>query len=729
MLDFLRNSGDVSGALAGSGGEAAGGRLPLVREYLRILLRRKWYVIGAVAGMIALALVLTLLAVPRYTATTQIEISRESSQIVNVEGVEPDAKTDMEFYQTQYGLLGSRRIAKAVMDNLRLAYDERFLEMMGVDEIIESRGLENNREAREAEVIKVLQKNVNISPIRLSRLVNVSFVSPDPGMSARIANTWAEMFIQSNIERRFESSAYARKYLEDRLEELRGRLEESERQAAGYAANQSIINLPSAEGTSGDAARDRSLVSDSLAALNTSLAQATADRIAAESRLNNSNGGATSEALENVAIAGMRERLAEAEAEYARMLTEFEPGYPAARAVNARIAELRQSIAREEGRVKNSFAAAYRDARAREDKLRARVETLKGAFNDQRTRTIQYNIFQREVDTNRQLYNALLQRYKEIGVAAGVGDNNVSIVDAATPPDKPSSPNPLLNLVLAMVAGLALGAALALVREQFDEGIADPADVERRFDLPLLGVVPAEDAENRLEAVRDPKSTLAEAYLSIETRLGFTTDHGVPRVLAVTSTRPGEGKSTSAFAIAYWLARSGARTLAIDSDMRSPSLHGFLEAPNEIGLSNVLSGGERLADAIRTEPSSGFDFLTAGPQPPNAAELMRGKGFKQLLTDALQQYDHVIIDSPPVMGLADAPILSSIADGTVFVIEAEGVKTRLAKRAIDRLRGSNATLLGVILTKFDARKSHAQYEYEYGYGYGQDAPSTAGAAA
>jgi capsular exopolysaccharide synthesis family protein len=624
----------------------------------------------------------------------------------------------MEFYQTQYGLLGSRSLAEAVMKNLRLADDQAFLEATGLDKTIESKGLENDRGAREDEVVKVLLKNVNVSPIRLSRLVNLSYVSSDPQMSARIANSWAAMYMQSNIERRFNSTAYARQFLEERLNELRQKLEASERQAVTYASNQSIINLPSTGGTQGDASQSRSLVSDSLADLNTALAKATAERIAAEARLSGSGAGASSEALDNVAIGGMREQLAESEADYARMLTEFTPQYPAAVALKARIDELRKSISREEGRVSSSITNAYRDARARESKLREQVESLKGSFNDQRSRSIQYNIYQREADTNRQLYDALLQRYKEIGAAAGVATNNVSIVDPAVPPDRPSSPRPLLNLILALFGGLGLGIILALVRDQFDEAISDPSDVEKVFGLPLLGVIPKVDEADRVSEVRDPKSGVAEAYISLENRLSFSTDHGVPRALTVTSTGPAEGKSTTAFAIAYWLARNGARTLMIDADMRSPSLHEMLGEANGAGLSNVLSGGQQLAEVIHQSDVAGFDYVFAGPQPPNAANLLLGKGLKELVADALTRYEHVVIDSPPVMGLADAPIIGSAVDGTIFVVEAQRVKTRLAVRAVERLQGAQTPLLGVVLSKFDAAKSDVGYDYGYGYGHG-----------
>lgn len=720
MLDRPRDNADFVAAPPPLSGAAVSPRGSLAKHYWIIMLRRKWYLLVPIVAAVILAIIITLLATPRYTATSQIEIKREAARIVNVQGVEPDTSAaDMEFYQTQYGLLASRSLAASVSRTLRLADDEAFMEMTGVNAALESKGKINDRRAREEEVVKTLLKNVNISPIRLSSLVNISFVSPDPETAAKVSNAWAEGFINSNISRGFESTAYARRYLEGRLEDLRGKLEESERQAVGYASDQAIINLPSNDALSGDAARDRSLVSDQLAALNTSLAAATADRIAAESRLGRGREGASAEALENVAISRLRENLAEARAEYARLLAEFTPEYPAAQALKARIDTLQSSLRSEENRVSLTLENQYRDARQRESELQAQVEALKSGFNDQRRRAIQYNIFQREVDTNRQIYDALLQRYKEIGVASGLGSNNVSIVDRATPPDKPSSPKPLLNVVIAAFVGLLAGIGLALLREQLDEGFSDPTEVERRLGVPLLGVVPRVDEEDRISEVRDPKSGLAEAYLSIDSRLSFASEEGVPRVLTVTSTRPAEGKSTTAFALAYWLARSGSRTLFIDGDMRSPSVHELLDVPNRAGLSNVLSGSEKLESVVHPSEGNAFDFLTAGPQPPNAAELLRGRGLAAMIEEALTRYDQVVIDSPPVMGLADAPILGAVAHGTVFVVEAQGIRVRLVQNALDRLRSSRANLVGAILTKFDARRAKTGYDYGYGYGYGE----------
>lgn len=728
-IAFTRNDGDY-GPLASRDAGAAPAEpvlagVPLVTQYLRIAIRWKWLILSMIAATVLLAVIFTLLATPQYTATTRLEIARDSSRVVNVAGVEPETSVaDAEFYQTQYGLLESQSLAQRVARNLRLADNADFFTMFGEDEIAESLSARSaasrtpaDRERRFRTATKILLDHLSVSPIRLSRLVDVRWTSPDSALSVRVANAWATGFIEANLERRFEATSYARRFLEQRLEQTRRRLEESERLLVGYASREALINIPVA-GTGPGQSQERSITADSLASLNTALSEATADRVRAQSRAGRVRGGAVPEALMNPAIGAMRQQRAEAAAEYSRLMTQFEPEYPAAQALAAQIRVLDQSIAREESRVQSSLGETYRASVDRESQLSDRVEGLKQSFLDQRRRSIQYNIFQRDVDTNRSLYDGLLQRYKEVGIAGGVGTNNVSIVDPAQPPRRPSYPRPLINLLLAMVIGTGLGVGLAMVREQMDETITDPTDLEKRIGLPLLGAIPKSDEADPLNEVRDPKSNLLEAYLSVQTSLAFSTDHGIPRTLTVTSTRPAEGKTTTSFAIAYTLARGGARTLLIDGDMRSPSLHVDLGLPNARGLSNYLSGSGKVEELIQHTDANPFDIMTAGPQPPNAAELLRGDRLEALLAELAGKYDHVVIDSPPVMGLSDAPVLASHTDGTVFVVEARGVKARMAELAIGRLRQARARLLGTVLTKFDSKRAHFGYGYEYGYGYG-----------
>lgn len=704
-------------------------RIPLPRQYLRIVMRWRWVIGGIIAACLVIGLIATLLATPKYTASSLVEISRETNSITETDGAKRETgANDQEFYQTQYGLLRAHSLAERVATQMRLADDPAFFERFNISSKQPEFRLTNGRypatghQARLRVAGNVLLDHVNIAPTRLSRLVQIQFTSPDPAFSASVANAWSTNFIRATLERRFQATSYARSFLEDRLGQLRQRLEDSERQLVSYASNQRIINLP---GQGGDGTRtvERSLTADDLSTLNQALSQATADRIQAEARAQQNRGGVTAEGLRNVAINGLRQKRAELAADYQRLMTQFEPEYPAAKAVASQIRQLDASITREEGRVSSSLTSEYREAVERERALQTRVNGLKADLLDLRRRSIQYNIIQREVDTNRELYNGLLQRYKEIGVAGGVGVNNVAVVDPAEVPNRPSSPRLGLNLLLSLLAGVALGSIAAFALEQSDEAITEPPEIERLLQLPLLGSVPKSDQEPK-DALVDRKSELVDAYLAVRTNLEFTTEHGVPRSLAVTSTRPAEGKSTTALALATMLARARKTVILVDGDMRSPSIHHLGGVSHDLGLSNYLTGSDDIPSLLFRMEQLGFDAMSAGPIPPNAAELLTGERLPQLIARLLLTYDHVVIDSPPVMGLADAPLIASRVEGVIYAVESHGIRASLVRTALARLRSANARIIGGVLTKFEARKAHFGYGYEYGYGYGRDAKTS-----
>ncbi|NVD44394.1 polysaccharide biosynthesis tyrosine autokinase [Altererythrobacter sp. HHU K3-1] len=710
------------------GEDEAEARPNLLKYYVRVARRRKWLIAGITAAFVLLGLLISFLMTPQYTATATIEISRETDQVTTFQSVERDVSIgDQEFYQTQYGLLRSATLAERIATQLGLVDDPAFFEMFGAlneenpaFELNGDRFVAEGRGERIRKAGAILLENVAVQPARLSRLVDIAFSSPDPVMSERIANSWATNFIETNLERKVQATAYGREVLQRQLAEYKDRLDESQRQLVNYASQQGIINLPASSSGEGGGVQERSIVVDNLAALNAALSEATADRIRAETRFRQSSvGGSSPEALANDAINSLRQRRAELAAQYENMMVRFEPGYPAAQALQEQISELDRAITVEERRITSSLESGYRQARARENALQSRVNALKDEFLDLRRRSISYNVYQQEVETNQALYDSLLQRFKEIGVAGGVGVNNISVVDAAKVPQEPSSPRLLLNLLLAIVSGLVVGVLAALGLEQLDEAIGDPNELKQQLGLPLLGTVPkVTGTDSPRDALLDRKSDLFDAYLSIQTNLGFTTEHGIPKSFSVTSTRPAEGKSTTSFALATSLARSGRKVILVDGDMRSPSVHHLGEVDHDRGLSNYLAGEDDINSLTFSMPDLGLTGMSAGPIPPNAAQLLTSNRLSNLINRLLRDYDHVVIDSPPVMGLADAPLIASNVEGVIYAIESHGIRSSQVKAALARLRSANARIFGGVLTKFEPQKS--SYGYEYGYGYGRD---------
>lgn len=705
------------------GGAAAATAIPIVTQIISAARRRKWIIGGAIAVCLMLGLLATLLTTPKYTITAVLEIQRENTNLANISEADPrTSSVDQEFYETQYGLLQSRDLSERVASSLRLQDNAAFFESFGAGSSWFRNGQPiagvSTRDQRIRAAGSLLLNNIELNHERQSRLVEIEFTSPDPVLGQRIVAAWATTFVRMTLERRFDSSSYARTFLENRLAQLRERIDASERRLVDYASREGIVNLPGTQGATGQPALpERSLAADDLATLNAERAQATADRIRAQTRLG-APGAQTTESLQSAALNQLREQRASLQADYAKMMVQFAPDYPPARALANQIAQMDRSITREEGRITGLLQQTFDAAAGREQALNSQVSQLKSSVLDLRRRSIQYNIYQRDADTNRQLYDALLQRYKQIGVAGGVAASNISVVDRPEVPTGPSSPKLLFNMALALLSGLVLGAALAWLLEQLNQSITDPGEVSTELGLPLLGTIPRELNAHPLDALADRKSGVSEAYVSIQTSLAFSTDHGIPRTLAVMSTKASEGKSTTSFALAQSFARSKMRVLLIDGDMRSASIDTLLQIGNEVGLSNYLSGDDNVEALLQPTGIENLTAMTTGRQPPSSPELLSSKRLSQLLDLLSTRFDSIIIDSPPVMGLADAPLIGNKVEGVVYVIEANATHKSMARVSLSRLKAANVHVMGVVLTKFDARTAHYGHGYEYGYGYG-----------
>ncbi|WP_456359746.1 GumC family protein [Xanthomonas translucens] len=435
-------------------------------DYWNALYRQRWLIVGITVAVVALALLVTLLMTPKYRATSVLQIERESLNVTNVANLMPvESPQDRDFYQTQYELLGSRSLARVVIREARLTQDPTFKPL--VDEALEKLqgngdGRAPSPEARAAAAENALVGPVldalTIEPVRDSRLVRINFDSPDRVLATRVANTYAKMFIASTQERRLQASSFAAKYLSERLEQLRDKVEESEKNAVDYSSQEQIVSL-------GD---DKpSLPTQNMSELNVRLAAAQDARIKAEAAWRQAgigDGMGLPQVVASPLIQSLRAEQAKLTADYQQKLATFQPGYPEMQRLQNQIAENKRQIGNEIANIRSALKNDYEAARQQESLLSERISSLKNDELDLQTRSIRYNMLRREADTNRQLYDALLQRYKEIGVAGNVGTNNVSIVDRADVPGKPSSPKTLLNLALAFVFGLFSAIAIALIR-------------------------------------------------------------------------------------------------------------------------------------------------------------------------------------------------------------------------------------------------------------------------
>jgi succinoglycan biosynthesis transport protein ExoP len=692
------------GAMVTPGQPDSGFDLP---KMLRILSEWRWLIIGAVVLGLVLAVLLTLITTPAYRATVTLEVNPPQVTIMEEESQPVSAPniSAWEYLQTQVGLLRSRTLAERVAQDLNLASNPDFANQ------------EADPATRLRQATSTVAENLRVSPPQESQLINFDYVSESPQLAAQIANAYAEAFINVSLQRRYEASAYARNFLERQIAKTRADLERSERQLVAYAQAQGIINTEtSAEGQ--QAGDGSSLQGQSLVALNQALAEATARRVAAEGAYRHARtGGPTSDVT--ATSQALRQSRAALEAQYQEKRTLMKPDHPEMQSLRSRIEELDRQIARENatatsGRV-NSLASEYRAALAAENALRARVAQLKSAVLDLRGRSIRYTILQREVDTNRALYDALLQRYKEIGVAGGIGTAPVSIVDRAEVPRSPFKPNLLLNLIVGLGLGLTCGILAAIALEFLNDTIKTRADVREKLGLACLGVIPKRSKKrDLLEELDDPSSATSEAYSTLATSLRFSTDHGVPKTLLISSAKAAEGKSSSALALAQIFARRGKSVLLIDADLRKPSFRG---SSDRQGLTKLLTTEEPVAEHAAPTQFDNLWLLPCGPIPPNPADLLSTGRFRTIVRDAQTQFDLVVVDAPPVLGLADAALLASVANEVVLIVESGRTRTSAALEAITRLRAAGATILGATLTKSTEERS--KYGYGYGYGYGK----------
>ncbi len=704
-----------------------------IGRIFRVVMKHRYVIGGIVCACLVIGIIMTLTATPLYMADVTIETSADTVQVMDDKSLTPQQNNDQNAIATYVELIGSRSLAERVVNDLKLADDPGFIGPVNRSLITRAKQLvfgggddaaQPSIEERQKTAIAKVLKNTTAKSIKASRLLTISYSDTDPRRAQKIANAVASGFIKANLDRRYDATTYARLFLEDQLQQVKQKLEDSERKVVDYADQQKLVTLDD----------QKTLLSQKLEDLNTALGKASVDRSDAEQlwlqvkdakeysdipQFGNANGAPDPNSI----ISQLRATRSGLMADYQSKQLTFKPGFPVMVALKAQIDDIDKQIAEEVEKTKNTIRSSYELAVQREQAIAADLDTTRAELIDTRNRSVGYTMLQREADTNRTLYDGLLQRYKEISVIGGVATNGLSIVDQAALPTGPYSPRLVLNLALALFGGIVLGLGAALGLEYFDNTIKTPDQMEALLGIPVLGLIPVLPADQPVQAVlEDPHSAVSEAYRSARTALQFSTDRGVPKNFVVTSARPSEGKTTTVTTLARMFGQIGMKVLVIDADLRNPSLHKIIGIDNSSGLSNFLTGSAEAEALIRESGVDNVSLISSGPIPPNPAELLSSPKMLTLLTELRDQFDLIIVDSAPVMGLADALLLSSVADGTLIVCSAGETPAETVKAATKRLAMTNSQMLGGILTKFSSQKAgygYAYYGYDY-YGYGRD---------
>ncbi|TWJ08624.1 GumC family protein [Altererythrobacter ishigakiensis] len=686
--------------------------------------RSRFWIAGIVLGCLLLGVVVTILSTPIYRAEATVQIDQEAAKVLGTEDADATASIfdSDRFLKTQLDVIRSRSLAQAVAEDLQLFNNVGFLEQMEIDPSNIQSSVLPREEAERELVLDTIEENLDVTLPIDSRIATISFESPVGALAARIANSYAENYIRNNLQRRFDTSSYAREFLREQLQEAAISLAESERAALEYARRTRVIDASNAaDATGSSAATPRSLITATLVQLNQDYAGALSRRIAAQKSWETAREQdpiSLPQALNNLAVQNLLEERAKVQAEYEQELQRRKEEFPSVKQARARLDELDRQIAAIATSIQQTIKANYEIALEQELALESQISQLKSETLDEQERGVQLGILQRQIANDRELYDLLLTRFNELNAEAGVQANNVSIIDRATRPIEPFSPNILLNIALSLLSGLVLAGAFVFGREQFFDIIRTPDDVARKLNVPLLGASPrVDESEAVQDLILDPKTEVSEHYASLRSSLILSTSHGLPRTLAFTSAVQGEGKSSSCFATALALSRIGKRVLVVDLDLRRPNQHRMFGVENGKGMSDLLTGNKQVEDVTHATEHDGLFFIASGGIPPNPTDMLASPALRTVLESLTHHYDIVLVDSPPTLGLADAIEIASTTEGCLFVTEAGRNRANNVRSSINRLEAGGAKVLGVLMTKFDAKSAGYSYSYAYSYEY------------
>ena len=688
-----------------------------------IIYRQRWLFAAAVVISVLVGIMITLLSTPIYQADAKVSI-KPYGQFV-VEGQDVDQGFNpiqiFDYLATQTEIIKSRKLAEAVVDELNL--DTR-TDLLGKD-IDEGRtpGMsdENWAKAKRDMAASMLLESVVAEVPTKTWIITIGYQSESPMLASEIANAYADMFVRTGSNKSLESNNYAVEYLKTQIAETRTRLSDAEQNANVYARNNGIILQPS----SGEPGSEpTTLTATNLSSINARVANARAIRIEAEQRwraLQALPASQLPEVQSNPALQTTLSDRATKQAQLVELRQRYNDDFPQIQTLLSQIALLDAQIGRSSSDIKATVRNQFLVAQRQEQALEAELAGLTGDRLVEQDQQVELGVLEREAQALRDQLKSLLDRYNQLNSAASFDSGTITKIDAAMVPEGPFSPNILKNLGLALVLGIALGAVLAMLRETLDDRIRSLDDVEEKLGLSLLGHTPYVEDRGMALPGTDRFSALMEAYSSIRAAIDFS----LPRnrnVIQLTSSRAGEGKSTTSVILAELFASLGRRTLLVDADLRRPSVAMLLDIERpKVGVVEVVLGHVSLEEAVVKGVHENLDILPVGEIPRNPTEILASREMREFIERVRGEYSLVIFDSCPVMGLADAPTLAHLVDGTVFVLEANKLPFGQARTAVRRLTVAGGQVIGAVLTKYRALQAGQSYNYQYGYyEYGRD---------
>jgi polysaccharide biosynthesis transport protein len=665
-----------------------------IQEVLRVLNRRRWLIVAVVCLSLGVAVVYNLGATRIYEARARVLVEPTAQEVVPFRASTEDPGRG-DYFVTQIDILRSQVLARAALERA---------------------GSLSKDPARQPAQVSGFLGALNVTTTRTesgeSRVLNVMFRSPNPRLAAQMVNGLAAAYVDQNLDAKKRVSTESAKWLNQRVQELRGEVSSTDGALQLYREQKDAVSLD----------RDQNIVVQKLGQLNAALTAARAERVEKQTLYEQlaaiQRSGAPLDTFppigSNSFIQGMKAELAALQRERLQLAERLGELHPDMIKVNTGIENAQTRLNAETGKVVEGIQNDYRNAQAKERGLASALEAQERDVLNLNRESIGYNALQRDAAATQQMFNTVLQRAKETELAGELQSNNIRILDSAEIPRTPVWPRTGVNLAAAFLGGSFLALVLVFGLEGLNPRIADPEDIANALGLPLLGLAPKMRRfnENRTADLRNLPFPFQEAIRSIRTRLLLAEDATTPRTFVITSATPGEGKTLMASNIAVAIAMTGRRVLLVDADLRRPQLHSIFGVTRAPGLSDLLNGGVKPSEVLVESSTKGLFILPVGTEVPNAADLLDGDRLNPLIQGLQQVFDVVVIDSPPVLAVADASIVANAAVSVVFVVASGTTSQEVAQRAVDRLLSVRARVIGVVLNKAKVGK-HSEYYYPY----------------
>jgi succinoglycan biosynthesis transport protein ExoP len=716
-------------------------REPHLLDYLIILRKHQWLILTFLLTVVTVVTIASFKMKPVYEAAARVEVDKEAQNMQPF----PDSNSYGEFedtenyIETQTKVLQSETLALMTIKSLDLA---RFPEFGGSANSLafQHAGPASRRPA----ILGAFLGRLSVKRVVNTRLIEVQFEAEDPQLAAEVVNAHLQNYVEQNFRSKYDATTQASNWLSAELEELRIKVEKSEDARIAYERENQIWQI--------DEKQD--ITTQKLADLSKAVTDAQTDVAEKEALYRmavSGNVDALPAARGNDVISSLIKRQSELDELYAEALDQYGPNFPKVLRLAAQQKEVQQNLDSARKTMVESVNEEFETARSHVELLQEALDKQKSEANDLAEKLVQYHILQHDAESNKQLYDGLLQKLKEAGIMAGLRSSNIRVVDPALAPAYPSRPQKARNILLAVLVGLVGGVGLALFREYLDNTVKSPDDIEALTGLPSLAVVPSLPGLNashgrfsrlareaapqaasgpRVELLSyiQPKSQISEAFRALRTSLLLSQADHPPQVILVTSALPREGKTTAAVNLAVTLAQLGDRTLLMDSDLRKPGIRRALNLTigKEVGLSSYLAGVSTLDEVTIPHPTiNNLVALTTGPVPPSPADLLSSHRMREAIVELRHRFKFIVIDSPPVMAATDAVILSALTDGVLLVVRSGETPKEAFTRTRDLLAAVKCRLLGVVLNAVDSSApdyyySYRYYPYAYGYGYGED---------